>query len=109
MRLAMGPVDVGARRIGLVVVDEINGFATVGADNLVPPVESPQVDAMVCEADRLAFLATHAPGKAEPPCPPHCDVEAGLLRRTWCRSWLSWKMKAMTPCCARIASTNSLA
>ena len=37
MPLAMGPVDVGARRIGLVVVDEINGFATVGAGNLVPP------------------------------------------------------------------------
>lgn len=77
MPLAMGPVDVGARRIGLVVVDEINGFATVGAGNLVPPVESPQVAAMVCETNRLAFLDTHAPGKAGPPYPPHCEAGAG--------------------------------
>jgi hypothetical protein len=66
MLLAKGPVDVGARRIGLVVVDEINGFATVGASSLVPPVERPQAAAMVFETDRLAFLDTHAP-----PCATH--------------------------------------
>ena len=77
MLLAKGPVDVGARRIGLVVVDEINGFATVGAGNLVPPMESPQVATMVCETDRLTFFDTHAPGKAEPPYPPHCETGAG--------------------------------
>jgi nicotinamidase-related amidase len=89
MPLAMGPVDIGARRTGLVIVDEVNGFATVGAGNLAPPVESPQVSAMVRETDRLAreftsrdwkilaFLDTHAPGKAEPPYPPHCEAGTG--------------------------------
>jgi nicotinamidase-related amidase len=89
MPLAIGPVDVGKTRIGLVIVDEVNGFATVGAGNLAPPVESPQVSGMVHETDRLAreftdrnwkilaFLDTHEPGKPEPPYPAHCEAGTG--------------------------------
>ncbi len=89
MPLAIGPVELGRRRVGLVIVDEVNGFATIGAGNLAPPVENPQVTAMVRETDRLAreftergwkilaFLDTHVPGKPEPPYPPHCEAGTG--------------------------------
>jgi nicotinamidase-related amidase len=89
MPLAIQPYELGERRVGLVIVDEVNGFATVGAGNLAPPVENPQVTTMVSETDRLArefssrglsilaFLDTHAPGKPEPPYPPHCEAGTG--------------------------------
>jgi nicotinamidase-related amidase len=74
---------------GLVIVDEVNGFATVGAGNLAPPADNPQVTQMIGETDRLArgfsakgmpilaFLDTHIPGKPEPPYPPHCESGTG--------------------------------
>ena len=74
---------------GLVIVDEVNGFATVGAGNLAPPEPNEQVSRMVEETDRLArffsnqkmpmlaFLDTHEPGKPEPPYPPHCEAGTG--------------------------------
>lgn len=80
---------LGSARVGLVVVDEVNGFATVGAGYLAPPVDNPQVKQMVAETDRLArefsrrgwpifaFLDTHVPGKPEPPYPPHCEAGTG--------------------------------
>ncbi|MDA1309986.1 MAG: isochorismatase family protein [Proteobacteria bacterium] len=99
MPLSIGAVEIGARRTGLVIVDEVNGFATVGAGNLAPPVESPQVSEMIRETDRLAqvftekgwkilaFLDTHVPGKPEPPYPPHCEVGTGeedlVAELTW--------------------------
>ena len=67
--------------IGLVIVDEVNGFATVGGGNLAPIGPNAQVAGMVAETDALArafaardlplaaFLDTHEPGKPEPPYP----------------------------------------
>lgn len=78
-----------AGKVGLVIVDEVNGFATVGAGNLAPPAPNAQVARMVTETDALArvfadrdmpiaaFLDTHVPGKAEPPYPPHCEAGTG--------------------------------
>ena len=72
------PVDLAGKRAGLVVVDEVNGFATVGAGALAPPVPNDRVAHMVSETDRLArlfqsaghpilaFLDTHEPGVPEP-------------------------------------------
>lgn len=89
MPLSVEPFEIGDRRVGLVIVDEVNGFATVGAGNLAPPVENPLVTTMVRETDRLArefsnrgwrvlaFLDTHVPGKPEPPYPPHCEAGTG--------------------------------
>ena len=77
------------RGTGLILVDIVNGFATVGAGNLAPPVANNQVSQMVAEANRLArgfadrgwpllaFLDSHEPGKAEPPYPPHCEIGTG--------------------------------
>lgn len=74
---------------GLVVVDEVNGFCTVGAGALAPAAPNAQVERMVAETGRLArlfvdrrwpvlaFLDTHEPGKAEPPYPPHCERGTG--------------------------------
>lgn len=91
MPLAIGSLDLNSdcERVGLVIVDEVNGFATVGAGNLAPPVHNEQVSTMVSETDRLAkqfteqswpilaFLDTHVPGKPEPPYPPHCEAGTG--------------------------------
>lgn len=81
--------DRRARPTGLVVVDIVNGFATVGAGALAPPAPDAQVARMVAETDALArafsadgqkvlaFLDTHVPGKPEPPYPPHCERGTG--------------------------------
>lgn len=74
---------------GLVIVDEVNGFAQVGAGNLAPPEPNAQVARMVSETDAVArrfaaserpifaFLDTHEPGVPEPPYPPHCERGTG--------------------------------
>ena len=74
---------------GLIIVDEVNGFATVGAGNLAPQTPNEQVSVMVSETNRLAraftnmkmpvlaLLDTHDPGKPEPPYPPHCERGTG--------------------------------
>ncbi len=87
--IALDRFDPAAQPTGLVVVDEVNGFATVGAGNLAPPQPNAQVSRMVGETDTLAcrfetagwpilaFLDTHEPGKPEPPYPPHCERGTG--------------------------------
>ncbi len=87
--VALGAFDTKGRKCGLVVVDEVNGFATVGAGALAPREPNAQVSRMVEETDRLArafaerglpiaaFLDTHEPGKPEPPYPPHCEKGTG--------------------------------
>jgi len=89
-----------ARGWGLVIVDIVNGFATVGAGNLAPPAESAQVTRMVAESDRLArgfdekgwpilaFLDTHEPGKPEPPYLPHCEAGTGEEELVPALKWL---------------------
>lgn len=83
------PYDLGDAPTGLVIVDEVNGFCTVGAGNLAPKAPDEQVARMVEATDRLArrfaerkrpilaFLDTHQPGKPEPPYPPHCERGTG--------------------------------
>ena len=87
--VALGAYDTQARKVGLVIVDEVNGFATVGAGAMAPAAPNAQVSRMVDETDRLArlfaerdrpiaaFLDTHEPGKPEPPYPPHCELGSG--------------------------------
>ena len=71
------------------IVDEVNGFASVGAGALAPPVPNEQVTLMIQETDRLAknfvklglpllaFLDTHESGKPEPPYPAQCEKGSG--------------------------------
>lgn len=69
---------------GLVLVDIINGFCTVGAGNLAPREPNRQISGMINESSRLArlfcdkklpvmaFLDSHHPDKPEDPYPSHC-------------------------------------
>lgn len=71
-------------KAGLVLVDIINGFCTVGAGNLAPTEPNRQISEMIEESAKLAelfcdnewpvlaFLDSHHPGKLEHPYPPHC-------------------------------------
>ena len=93
--------ETGDRRCGLVIVDEVNGFASVGAGALAPPAPNEQVDRMIAETDRLArrfaekgapilaFLDTHEPGKPEPPYPPHCEQGTGEEELVPALAWLA--------------------
>lgn len=98
--IALKRLDIGRRRVGLVIVDEVNGFCTVGYGNLAPPSENSQVTRMVDETDRLArsfaeserpilaFLDTHEPGKPEPPYPAHCESGSGEEELVPALRWL---------------------
>ena len=92
--------DISGLRAGLVIVDEVNGFCTVGAGPLAPPVPNAQIATMVAETVSLArrfqaagqpiaaFLDTHEPGKAEPPYPPHCEIGSGQEKLVPDLEWL---------------------
>ncbi|MDY0885066.1 isochorismatase family protein [Dongia soli] len=93
--------------VGLVIVDEVNGFATVGAGPLAPAKENAAVSHMVAETDRLArqfvtrdwpilaFLDSHIPGKAEPPYPPHCEIGTGQENLVPALTWLEDQPQAL--------------
>lgn len=77
------------RKLGLVLVDILNGFCTVGAGNLAPAEPNRQISAMIGEAEKFAkvfcerkwpvmvFLDSHHPNKPEHPYPPHCVIGSG--------------------------------
>ena len=81
----------------MIIVDEVNGFATVGAGNLAPQVPNEQVSVMVSETNRLAhsftqqampvlaFLDTHDSSKKEPPLIRRI-AKAVHVRRIWFRN-----------------------
>ena len=54
MPIKLSEVQLKERGVGLVIVDEVNGFATVGAGYLAPPVENPQVTRMIAETNARA-------------------------------------------------------
>ncbi len=99
--VAFETFDAGDSPAGLAVVDEVNGFATVGAGPLAPQAPDPQVARMVAETDRLArrfaergdpiavFLDTHEPGRPEPPYPPHCEIGSGQEQLVPELAWLA--------------------
>ncbi|WJX93482.1 NiCoT heavy metal ion transporter Nic1 [Trifolium repens] len=73
-------------KTGLVLVDLVNGFCTVGSGHLAPKEEDEGISKMVEESVKLAkkfadknwpifaFLDSHHPDVPEPPYPPHCLV-----------------------------------
>ncbi|MDG4575141.1 MAG: isochorismatase family protein [Defluviicoccus sp.] len=98
--IRLAPYTIGASACGLVIVDEVNGFATVKAGNLAPQAPNGQVERMIGETDRLArefagqnrpiavFLDSHQPGKPEPPYPPHCERGTGEDELVPALKWL---------------------
>ena len=100
------PVETVAYKVpdgetGLVIVDEVNGFCTVGAGALAPQAPDARIDAMVeatvALARRfserrwpvLAFIDSHEPGKPEPPYPPHCERGSGEDELIPALAWLA--------------------
>ena len=94
------PYTVGSRPTGLIVVDVVNGFCTVGYGSLAPIEPNEQIETMVAESNRLAqefsarslpilaFLDTHQPGKPEPPYPLHCEKGTGEEKLVPQLEWL---------------------
>ncbi|NEP56175.1 MAG: isochorismatase family protein [Symploca sp. SIO2G7] len=94
------PYAVGDRSTGLIVVDVINGFCTIGYGSLAPAEPNTQIETMVAETNHLAkaftargwpvlaFLDTHEPGKLEPPYPNHCEKGTGEEKLVPQLEWL---------------------
>ncbi len=78
--LARVDLDLTTGHHGLIVVDEVHGFCTVGRGPLAPPAPNAQIERMIAETDRLArligpklvFRDSHPPGQVEAPYPAHC-------------------------------------
>ena len=101
MPVSLRPYEAEGR-IGLIVVDEVNGFCTPGNGPLAPPAADPAVEAMVSETDALArrflgrgmpvlaFRDRHSPDRPEYPYPPHCIEGSGhdelVERLAWLES-----------------------
>jgi nicotinamidase-related amidase len=92
---------IAASRIGLVVVDVVNGFCTPGAGALAPIQADPSIDRMVDAIDDLAkrLAARRAPfyvvrdqheaERPERPFPPHCIRGSGEENLVDRLAWLS--------------------
>lgn len=90
----------GDAKAGLVLVDIINGFCTVGAGNLAPTEPNRQISQMIGESAKLAkvfcdnnwpvlaFLDSHHPGKLEHPYPPHCIAGSDESKLVPALSWI---------------------
>ncbi|KAL9241391.1 hypothetical protein vseg_015509 [Gypsophila vaccaria] len=85
---------------GLVLVDIVNGFCTVGAGNLAPRVHDKQIAEMVEESAKIArsfcdkkwpifaFIDSHHPDVPEPPYPPHCIAGTHEAKLVPALAWL---------------------
>ncbi|CAM8992006.1 unnamed protein product [Rhodiola kirilowii] len=90
----------GKVKTGLVLVDLVNGFCTVGAGNLAPRQPDEQISRMLDVTSKLcqvfcdkrwpifAFLDTHHPDIPEPPYPPHCIAGTDEAKLVPALAWL---------------------
>lgn len=82
-------MDLAGKKVGLVIVDEVDGFCEPGCGPLAPPVEDPMVEKMIANTNALAKAAAeiglpilvlqeaHTEDHPEEPYPPHCIVGSG--------------------------------
>lgn len=90
-------------KTGLVLVDIINGFCTVGSGSLAPQEPNRQINQMIEESANLAkvfcdnkwpvlaFLDSRHPGKLEHPYPPHCITGTDESNLVPALSWIETK------------------
>ncbi|GMN33997.1 hypothetical protein TIFTF001_004448 [Ficus carica] len=100
----------GDVKTGLVLVDIVNGFCTVGAGNMAPRQPDKQISEMVDESVRLArafcerkwpvfaFLDSHDPNIPEIPYPPHCFAGTDEARLVPALQWLENEPNATLRC-----------
>ncbi|MCA9353911.1 MAG: isochorismatase family protein [Candidatus Kaiserbacteria bacterium] len=98
--IATSVADISGEKPGLVIVDENNGFCTVGAGNLAPVAQDDDIDSMIdrtCNTAKaflakgwpvLVFLDSHVPGVPEHPYPPHCEQGTGEDELVPALQWL---------------------
>jgi nicotinamidase-related amidase len=106
MPVSCSEMSLAGRTAGLVVVDEVNGFATVGAGALAPSAPDAQISRMIVETDGLArqfvecgrpvavLLDSHADDRPEPPYPPHCVRGTGEDELVPELAWLEQQPRA---------------
>ncbi|KAK9990970.1 hypothetical protein SO802_025955 [Lithocarpus litseifolius] len=97
-------------KTGLVLVDIVNGFCTVGSGNLAPTQPDEQISGMVDESVKLArvfcekkwpifaFLDSHHPDIPEPPYPPHCIAGTNESKLVPALQWLENEPNATLRC-----------
>lgn len=97
-------------KTGLVLVDIVNGFCTVGSGNLAPTQPDDQISGMVDESVKLArvfcekkwpifaFLDSHHPDIPEPPYPPHCIAGTHESKLVPALQWLENEPNATLRC-----------
>ncbi|KAK4585107.1 hypothetical protein RGQ29_022680 [Quercus rubra] len=97
-------------KTGLVLVDIVNGFCTVGSGNLAPTQPDEQISGMVDESVKLArvfcekkwpifaFLDSHHPDIPEPPYPPHCIAGTNESKLVPALEWLENEPNATLRC-----------
>ncbi|CAA2967811.1 nicotinamidase 1-like [Olea europaea var. sylvestris] len=100
----------GDVKTGLVLVDIVNGFCTVGSGNLAPQALDEQISGMVDESVKLAkmfcekkwpiyaLLDTHHPDIPEPPYPPHCLAGTDESKLVPALQWLENEPNATLRC-----------
>ncbi|CAI9777658.1 unnamed protein product [Fraxinus pennsylvanica] len=100
----------GDVKTGLVLVDIVNGFCTVGSGNLAPQAPDEQISGMVDESVKLAkmfsekkwpiyaLLDTHHPDIPEPPYPPHCLAGTDESKLIPALQWLENEPSATLRC-----------
>lgn len=88
------------KKTGLIIVDEVNGFCTVGCGPLAPATKNTQIDEMIRQTNMVAkifnnsrlpifvFKDSHDPDRPEPPYPPHCIKGTGDDELVDQLSWL---------------------
>ncbi|XP_010472245.1 PREDICTED: nicotinamidase 1 [Camelina sativa] len=86
--------------VGLVIVDVVNGFCTVGSGNMAPTEPNEQISKMVEESAKLArefcnrkwpvfaFIDSHHPDIPEVPYPPHCIIGTEESKLVPALQWL---------------------
>lgn len=100
----------GEVKTGLVLVDIVNGFCTVGSGNLAPHAPDTQIDGMVDESVKLArefcekkwpiyaFLDSHHADVPEPPYPPHCIAGTDESKLVPSLQWLEKESNVTIRC-----------
>ena len=88
------PIDISTytasgKKTGLIIVDAVNGFCTVGCGPLAPPAADAIISGMIQNIDAVAHdfqtrnlpilvtLDSHHADIPEPPYPPHCIMGSG--------------------------------
>jgi len=93
--------NLKGKKVGLIRIDEVDGFCKAGCGNLAPPEPDDTINKMIDLTNLLAkrftaqglpilaFLDTHEPGLPEEPYPAHCEKGTGEENLVDMLTWLN--------------------